>query len=148
MNPLPEMVLSQYHEWNELPHANSTITITTQICCHSSSTCDYDYGTKISIFSTITLKQDKDKGTHQSITHSSNFYYTYIRITNYHLFNAILLTFKLSTSSTTTSYINLYLAHATGLHHLAYYRNFKIFYLTHMISILNCVFTIVFYAIR
>jgi hypothetical protein len=80
MNPLPEVVLSQYHEWNELPHANSTITITTQICCHSSSTCDYDYGTKISIFSTITLKQDKDKGTHQSITHSSNFILTIMNV--------------------------------------------------------------------
>jgi hypothetical protein len=40
-------------------------------------------------------------------------YYTYIRITHYQSFNAILLTCKLSTSSAATSSTNLYLPHAT-----------------------------------
>jgi hypothetical protein len=67
--------------------------------------------------------------------------------THYQTFNAILLTWKLFTLST-----NLYLSHVTSLHplphHLAWYKNFKIIYLTHMIFILNYVFTILFYAMR
>jgi hypothetical protein len=50
--------------------------ITTQICCHSSSTCDYDYVIKASIFPAMTLKQDKDKRPNQSITYSSKFILT------------------------------------------------------------------------
>ncbi len=47
--------------------------------------------------------------------------YTYIRITHYQSFNAILLTCKLSTSSIATSSTNLYLSHATGSHHLPHH---------------------------
>jgi hypothetical protein len=53
-------------------------------------------------------------------THSSAIYY-YIRITHYQSFNAILLTCKLSTSSTSTSSTNLYLPYATGPHHLPHH---------------------------
>jgi hypothetical protein len=51
-------------------------------------------------------------------THSSAIYYNYIRITHYQSFNAILLTCKLSTSSTFTSSTNLYLPYTTGPRHL------------------------------
>jgi hypothetical protein len=75
-------------------------------------------------------------------------YYTYISITHYQSFNAIILTCNLSTSSIITSSTNLYLSHVTDLHHLTQYKIFKIIYLTHMISILNFVFIIVFYVMR
>jgi hypothetical protein len=48
-------------------------------------------------------------------------YYAYIRITHYQSFNVIVLTCKLSTSSTVILSTNLYLSYLTGSYHLSHH---------------------------
>jgi hypothetical protein len=68
----------------------------------------------------------------------------YIEIIHYGLFNIILYTCKYDTSQQpiNTCHINIHLVAVVISSCMV--KNFKIFYLTHMISILNFVFTVVF----
>jgi hypothetical protein len=65
--------------------------------------------------------------------------YTYIRMTHYKSFSAILLACKMFTSSIK------YQINTTSCHIIFYSIFFKIINLTHMISISNFIFTVVFY---
>jgi hypothetical protein len=77
--------------------------------------------------------------------------FTYIRMTHYKSFSAILLTCKVFISSTNcqmTHHPQLSNYHYIMPYNLTWYIFFKMINLTHMISIFNSVFTVVFYMTR